>query len=391
MKKLTSFFLAFVFLFTSSLVTHASSSWTVKSPLPQGLYFLATASVDGKVYAMGGYNASHPVPVLYEYTPSTDKWVRKADMPEARAGLTATSYNGKIYVFGGSWGSTTNAKVFEYNPKTDTWTQKSTPPVHRNGAVAVTLNNKIYLVGGGWNSTAYTNVDVYDPQTDSWTTEGKLNSTYGEGFGAAAAEGKIYIFGRTQYESYDPSTKTAKIEGTMPKESVYHSAVSLNNKIYISGGQIITYTGGVATASVTMFDPTTNSFTEKESMNDTRFRHSTVATDNKIYAIGGHYTDRVEEYTLTGTDTNPQLPDPIYEDANRAILTINLTSGIEKEYDLTMAEINAFIAWYDSKASGSGPSYYIFNKNWNKGPYKSRTEYIIFDKIVTFSIDEYTL
>jgi len=72
---------------------------------------------------------------------------------------------------------------------------------------------------------------------------------------------------------------------------------------------------------------------------------------------------------------------------NRAILTIAMSNGLEKEYDLSMAEVNAFISWYDNKDTGSGPAKYKFTKSWNNGPFKARSEYVIFDKILTFDVD----
>ncbi|WP_219640644.1 discoidin domain-containing protein [Cohnella sp. CFH 77786] len=75
--------------------------------------------------------------------------------------------------------------------------------------------------------------------------------------------------------------------------------------------------------------------------------------------------------------------------SGRAIITITMVNGLEKEYDLSMDEVNSFIAWYDAKAAGTGPAKYAFTKTWNKGPFKARTEYVIFDKILTFNVDEY--
>ncbi|WP_027086047.1 hypothetical protein [Cohnella panacarvi] len=76
-------------------------------------------------------------------------------------------------------------------------------------------------------------------------------------------------------------------------------------------------------------------------------------------------------------------------DYGRAILTIYIAGGQIKEYDLSSAELNAFISWYDAKDAGSGPSKFAFTKTWNKGPFKARTEYVIFDKILSFDVDEY--
>ncbi|BBI32670.1 fibronectin type III domain-containing protein [Cohnella abietis] len=74
---------------------------------------------------------------------------------------------------------------------------------------------------------------------------------------------------------------------------------------------------------------------------------------------------------------------------SRALLTIYISGGQIKEYDLSAAELNAFISWYDAKDTGTGPAKYKFIKTWNKGPFKARTEYVIFDKILTFDVDEY--
>ncbi|QJD87600.1 bacterial surface protein [Cohnella herbarum] len=90
----------------------------------------------------------------------------------------------------------------------------------------------------------------------------------------------------------------------------------------------------------------------------------------------------------TGTILNPEDPEQPAQ-GNRALLTITMTNGLEKEYDLSMAEVNAFISWFDAKDAGSGPAKYKFVKTWNKGPFKSRAEYVIFDKILTFDVDEY--
>ncbi|WP_155620262.1 fibronectin type III domain-containing protein [Paenibacillus macerans] len=85
--------------------------------------------------------------------------------------------------------------------------------------------------------------------------------------------------------------------------------------------------------------------------------------------------------------TQPNDPTP---SGDRAILTITMTTGLQKEYDLSMDEINAFINWYDTKDAGSGPSKYAISKHDNnKGPFSKRTDYVIFSNILTFEVNEY--
>lgn len=92
-----------------------------------------------------------------------------------------------------------------------------------------------------------------------------------------------------------------------------------------------------------------------------------------------------------GTSDNSNEAVAILEapDHDRALLTIFIEGGQVKEYDLSQSELNAFIEWYDAKDAGTGPAKYAFNKTWNLGPFKSRSEYVIFDKILTFNVDEY--
>ncbi|MGG3803185.1 Ig-like domain-containing protein [Metabacillus fastidiosus] len=74
---------------------------------------------------------------------------------------------------------------------------------------------------------------------------------------------------------------------------------------------------------------------------------------------------------------------------NRAVLKLVTTPGNLHEYDLPMTEINKFISWLDGREQGQGKPYYIFKLNVTTGNVTARTEYIMYDKIVSFVVDEY--
>ncbi|WP_244444741.1 hypothetical protein [Paenibacillus camerounensis] len=97
------------------------------------------------------------------------------------------------------------------------------------------------------------------------------------------------------------------------------------------------------------------------------------------------------EPTVEPTPTPLPSPTPEIPAGNRAILVVTMNTGLEKEFDLSMQEVNAFIAWYENKQAGSGTASYAIDKHDNnKGPFTSRKDYVIFDKILTFSVDEYS-
>ncbi|WP_025716755.1 SPRY domain-containing protein [Paenibacillus sp. 1-18] len=90
-------------------------------------------------------------------------------------------------------------------------------------------------------------------------------------------------------------------------------------------------------------------------------------------------------------------PDPSDTDGNsqptgdRAILTVTMDNGFDKEFDLSKKELNAFIAWYDAKDASRGASFFAIDKhNNNKGPFSNRKDYVIFNKILTFEVSEYS-
>ncbi|WP_430109244.1 hypothetical protein [Paenibacillus sp. B1-33] len=103
----------------------------------------------------------------------------------------------------------------------------------------------------------------------------------------------------------------------------------------------------------------------------------------------------VREFNLYNNSQEPEptpdpKPEPTPESGDRAILVVTMITGLEKEFDLSMDEVNAFITWYENKQAGSGTASYAIDKhNNNKGPFSARKDYVIFDKILTFEVNEY--
>jgi N-acetylneuraminic acid mutarotase len=121
------------------------------------------------------------VPLVYA---TEDFWTTKAPMQVARSGLGVAAVNGKIYAIGGSnasgfapsiGGSAVLGNSYiggfvgtneEYAPETDTWTYKASMPTPRIVFATAVYQNKIYCRGGK-ASDGFTGVnEVYDPATD---------------------------------------------------------------------------------------------------------------------------------------------------------------------------------------------------------------------------------
>jgi hypothetical protein len=121
------------------------------------------------------------------------------------------------------------------------------------------------------------------------------------------------------------------------------------------------------------------SYTDTDVVNGTTYYYVVTA----INESGESGNSNEASATPQGTVTPP-------DDGNNALLVITLVSGLEKEYDLPMSQVNDFINWYNSRAAGTGAEVYTINKSFNKANFLSRKDYIAFSKIETFEVSEYT-
>ncbi|MCF7757964.1 hypothetical protein KQ941_26330 [Paenibacillus xylanexedens] len=281
-------------------------------------------------------------------------------MLTARSWASSVALDGKIYVFGGgalvNGTSTSLSSVECYDPISNTWSLKNKMPITANGAAAALVGGKVYILGGMNFSTSIGGIYEYNPESDSWTL--KQNTAVRDASGIAVYNDKIYLLGGAKLSS-----------GSL------HSALD----------------------SFDVYDPKTNTFSTLGSLTSPRAQLVSAVINNNLYIIGGTNfgtngtLKNVEMYTFEN-EINP-IPDltPELDNDDRAIFTIILTTGLVKEFDLSMAEVHKFIAWYESKEAGTGTASYSINKHENnKGPFTSRKDYVIFKNILSFEVDEYS-
>lgn len=178
----------------------AKDKWTKKNDMPRQVAQTSTCVVNRKIYAIGGLKEGNPNPIsvsaTMEYNPVTDTWINKTDMPTPRYDLATAVLNGKIYAIGGIRDLlNVSSAVEEYDPVTDAWIKKADIPNMINDVrilyfsfkCAVTIKNKIYVTGNGA-------IEEYDPVTDTWTKKQDMPSLRGV-YSAATVNGKVYVIG----------------------------------------------------------------------------------------------------------------------------------------------------------------------------------------------------
>jgi N-acetylneuraminic acid mutarotase len=304
-------------------------SWTTMEPMPTARSSFGVAVVDGKIYAIGGFNGSNNYLAVNEmYDPETDTWTIKTAMPTARHEFATAVHQDKIYVIGGVFAA--NSPDFSgytgvnevYDPSTDTWETMEPMPTPRSRLQANVVGDKIYLIGGAKysvippafsQSTEGLN-EVYDPSTDTWSTktpDPRKISLYP----SAVVENKIYILqGTTQIYnpetdswSYGEAIPTGSFGATMAAAGAT-TGVLAPKRIYVFGGE-----GEGLNVAINLnqvYDPETDTWTNGTSMPTPRWALAVAVVNDELYAIGGYNGDTRlavnEKYTPL--DYIPEFP-----------------------------------------------------------------------------------
>lgn len=106
-----------------------------------------------------------------------------------RAGLSVI--DGKVYAIGGFNGSLRVRTVDVYDPTLDTWLSSVSMETRRSTLGVAVLGNCIYAVGGFDGSSGLNTAEVYDPKTREWRPIAPM-STRRSSVGVGVVNGLLY-------------------------------------------------------------------------------------------------------------------------------------------------------------------------------------------------------
>jgi N-acetylneuraminic acid mutarotase len=136
-----------------------TNAWSKLAPMPTPRNHHSITYVDGKLYAIGGrvgscYSGgwSSNVWMNEAYDIATNTWATRAPMPTARSGTGIATLDGKIYVLGGEGWVDDFGGVFRanevYDPNTNTWSRAARMITPRHGFAVAQVGKTIYAVSG---------------------------------------------------------------------------------------------------------------------------------------------------------------------------------------------------------------------------------------------------
>ena len=297
--------------------TFADQDWELRTQLSTKRIVFATAVVGNKIYLIGGtlfenvrrgkaVRGPYGISTVEVYDTQIHTWQRVADIPTPRHGAKAAVVNGTIFVFGGSNGEEDHAlrkypmNVEAYNPQTDTWIQKKEMPVSRVEFDIGVVDGKIYIIGGATRlgGERIGRVDVYNPATDTWV-KGREMPTPRENLGVGVVSNHIYAIGGrgwpkvrlgphlTVIEEYDSRSRQWRKRGDMLDTRDWFATVVVRDSIYLVGGVLWKGFVGEYLASVNVYDPQKDIWSDLPALPIPLLPQGAVAVNGKIYVFGG--------------------------------------------------------------------------------------------------------
>jgi hypothetical protein len=270
------------------------------------------------------------------YDSTTRSFSSTGDMINGRYGHTSTLLNdGRVLIVGGFdtysliSSPVTTAEVFD--PATGLFSLVGSPIVPRAYHTATLMADGTVLVSGGVNGVpdlsgggsvpALATAEVYDPASDSFTPVADMSKPRFSHTSILLPNGKVLIAGGAQEsvgligtnaeataELYDPSAHTFSPAATMTVARFGHTATLLpSGEVLVAGGTIDgpsapVFAGGNNTATVELYNPQTDAWSDAPAMNAERANHTaTRLGDGRFLFEGGR---------VNGTTPEAEVYDP---------------------------------------------------------------------------------
>jgi len=272
----------------------AGPRWESGPSLPEQRTELTAASLDGRLYVVGGVlpeTAGRDVVAadsVYVYGPETGVWETTASMPEAVHHVAIAAPTDNIVVVGGhaGWFEPVDS-VWRFDG--DTWASLTSLPTPRGALTASVIDGRIYAVGGTTSEKPVATLTMYDPDTDSWTRREPM-PTSREHLASAVVAGRLHVIGgrdetgnQDTHEVYDPERDSWTTAAPIPTPRSGHEVTELDGRLYALGGESASRTFD----ETEVYDPETNGWSSLDPMPTGRHGLGACRLAGDIFTVAG--------------------------------------------------------------------------------------------------------
>lgn len=173
-----------------------STQWEGVKSMTEARASFTVATLEGKLYVIGGYRRGRKLNSMECYDPAQNGWVSLQPMSKCQGDVRAAVLDGFIYVAGGSSeGLLTCSYVERYSPFAEGWQVVASMHRQRRRFALAVLDTHIYAVGGFDDSRGdLKHVEYYDGSTNTWTEVKPMHCCRYD-FGAVSLSGFLYAVG----------------------------------------------------------------------------------------------------------------------------------------------------------------------------------------------------
>lgn len=293
----------------------SQSEWVYATPMNEGRKNSSVTAMDGKIYVLGGENATGSRKSFAVYDTEKKTWETLPDYPGTVTGICKAvmfAYNNEILVIGGQ--TSTRAvgsvrllhSVYAFNTETKRWQKRADMAEGRTNLAAAVSKDQLYV----WTKAGATDkAQIYHIKTDTWETAVMPDTS--TVIDAASVDNCIFVLkedGEKMYwQEYLPEDNVFEDAGAAcpyATSDQYRASAAINGKIYM--------VKEAETKEVLVYDAYADEWSRISSMNLTKKDSALAASGNDIYSIGGEMSgygvlDVVEQYSVKVQTTTKEM------------------------------------------------------------------------------------
>ena len=254
---------------------------------------LCLAKYEQVVILTGGEDTNGPKDYSQCFVLSCSKWLSLPAMPPCSP-RSAAVCGGQLYVMD----EKKKTSVCCFNPNQFKWSTLDLK-MDRRGSTVTSFNEELYVIGG---EGSWRDVQIYDPVFNKWRQGGSMKTSRA-GHSAVVLQEHIYVIAghngevcQSSADCYNPVTDLWTEISGMSKARRCAAAVAVGRNLFVVGG-FGDMTRLTIEPSCEIFDPGANQWSLVPSLSFPRAASGIVSTGDKVYLFGGedesHYQSQV--------------------------------------------------------------------------------------------------
>uniref|UniRef100_A0A7S4VNE6 BTB domain-containing protein n=1 Tax=Alexandrium monilatum TaxID=311494 RepID=A0A7S4VNE6_9DINO len=238
--------------------------------------YFGAASLRSRLHVFGGQNLDYKALCELEvYDCLRDQWESGASMRHPRRNCAAVELDGRVYAVGGFDGSKIVGSVEAYDSRLRSWMPVDPLPTPRSSAMACAQGGKLWVLGGT-SGTRLRTVDVFDPRAGRWESSKAEMSEVRSAGQAACCVNHVFALGGTDNEQnihfsmecMDPDEQAFAMRQPMQESRMDFAAAVISDSIMVGGGQ-----NGSVLSATEFYRPEMDEWQAGPSMNIPRYGH----------------------------------------------------------------------------------------------------------------------